>query len=353
MSAWRGGRSALGRPARRAAGCYPQRGKPCWDLRQGSPRCGCLPGEGGALLYGAPPAGRQAAIRSVGSLAGTSGKAPHAADSVISPRIVGGNPAPEGAWPWQVSFMENNKPICGGSLINEKWVVSAAHCFTKQLNLPTTQYDVLLGAYQLSIPPSSLVVTTVQQVISHPNYNNIDGSPGDIALVELKAPLDLNDYILPVCLPDSSAQFSMDTSCWVTGWGQVKDGEALPPPQTLQELEVPLIDQDTCNSLFNSAPAPDLPQNPVLDDMICAGYPEGGKDACHGDSGGPLVCRCDAGWTLAGVVSWGEGCAEPKHPGVYTLVPYYANWISDNVPNISFVACNHAGWHSSKGIKAL
>ncbi|XP_077773298.1 prostasin-like isoform X1 [Podarcis muralis] len=263
--------------------------------------------------------------------------------SVISPRIVGGNPAPEGAWPWQVSFMENNKPICGGSLINEKWVVSAAHCFTKGYE----QYDVLLGAYQLSIPPSSLVVTTVQQVISHPNYNGIDGSPGDIALVELKAPLDLNDYILPVCLPDSSAQFSMDTSCWVTGWGQVKDGEALPPPQTLQELEVPLIDRDTCNSLFNSAPAPDLPQNPVLDDMICAGYPEGGKDACHGDSGGPLVCRCDAGWTLAGVVSWGEGCAEPKHPGVYTLVPYYANWISDNVPNISFVACNHAGWQSA------
>ncbi|CAI5790579.1 transmembrane protease serine 9-like [Podarcis lilfordi] len=263
--------------------------------------------------------------------------------SVISPRIVGGNPAPEGAWPWQVSFMEKNQPICGGSLINEKWVVSAAHCFTKGYE----QYDVLLGAYQLSIPPSSLVVTAVGQVISHPDYNGNDGSPGDIALVELTASLDLSDYILPVCLPDSSAQFSMDTSCWVTGWGQVKDGEALPPPQTLQELEVPLIDRDTCNSLFNSAPAPDLPQNPVLDDMICAGYPEGGKDACHGDSGGPLVCRCDAGWTLAGVVSWGEGCAEPKHPGVYTLVPYYANWISDNVPNISFVACNHAGWHSA------
>ncbi|XP_033024291.1 serine protease 27-like, partial [Lacerta agilis] len=281
--------------------------------------------------------------------------------SEISPRIVGGDPAPEGAWPWQVIFMTNSQPICGGSLINEKWVVSAAHCFLKNQNLPAslvfdscfpsssgfTQYDVLLGAHQLTNPPPSLKVTTVQWVISHPDYNGKDGSPGDIALVELKASMDLKDYILPICLPDSSAQFSTNTTCWVTGWGQVKDGEALPPPQTLQELEVPLIDRDTCNSLFNSAPAPELPQNPVLDDMICAGYPEGGKDACHGDSGGPLVCRCDAGWTLAGVVSWGEGCAEPNHPGVYTLVPYYANWISENVPNITFVACNHAGWHSA------
>ncbi|XP_034991582.1 prostasin-like [Zootoca vivipara] len=262
---------------------------------------------------------------------------------VLSPRIVGGDAAPEGAWPWQVSFMEGTKPVCGGSLINEKWVVSAAHCFTKGFE----QYEVLLGAHKLSNPSSNLVTTTVQQVISHPDYKEHDGSPGDIALAELKDSLHFNNYTLPICLPDSSAQFSMNATCWVTGWGQVKDGVALNPPQILQELEVPLIDRDTCNSLFNSAPAPDLPENPVLNDMICAGYPEGGKDACHGDSGGPLVCRCEAGWTLAGVVSWGQGCAEPNHPGVYTLVPYYANWIADHVPNLNFVECNRAGWHSA------
>uniref|UniRef100_A0A8C0JD42 Peptidase S1 domain-containing protein n=1 Tax=Chelonoidis abingdonii TaxID=106734 RepID=A0A8C0JD42_CHEAB len=112
----------------------------------------------------------------------------------------------------------------------------------------------------------------------------------------------------------------------------------LTAPKTLQEVQVPLIDRDTCNSLFNTGSYPDDPQgiNPIKQDMICAGYPQGEKDACQGDSGGPLVCEWDSAWLLAGVVSWGVECARPNRPGVYILLPPYADWIQGYVPTIPF-----------------
>ncbi|XP_062992945.1 prostasin-like [Elgaria multicarinata webbii] len=246
---------------------------------------------------------------------------------VISPRIVGGDPASEGSWPWQVSILYNNLPACGGSLIDNQWVLSAAHCF---LNVQDN-YEVQLGAFMLDNPSSNLKISAVGQIIPHPDYNGKDGSRGDIALVELASPVNFTDYILPICLPDSSEQFSPGTLCWVTGWGQIREGENLQSPKILQELQVPIIDRDQCNELYNINPSEEYGTNPVKDDMICAGYPEGGKDACQGDSGGPLVCKRDGSWTQAGVVSWGDGCAEKNRVGVYTSVPYYANWIQETM----------------------
>ncbi|XP_062992942.1 serine protease 27-like [Elgaria multicarinata webbii] len=266
---------------------------------------------------------------------------------INSPRIVGGQAAAYGSWPWQVAIFQGGYFICGGSLIAEQWVLSAAHCFLG--STATSQYDLLLGAYELLNLTSTVVESSVEQILTHPDYNGKAGSSGDIALLELRAPVNFTKNILPTCLPDSSAQFPLNADCWVTGWGNIQEGVLLPSPLTLQEVKLPLMSQAACNNIFNSHPVGVLGKNPIKPDMICAGNQNSGKDSCQGDSGGPLVCKLQGRWTQAGVVSWGVGCASPFHPGVYTSVPFYANWIqatmngesqnggSQNAPVVTFL----------------
>ncbi|XP_062992939.1 serine protease 27-like [Elgaria multicarinata webbii] len=238
----------------------------------------------------------------------------------ISPKIIGGQPASPGSWPWQVLVVCVERYYCGGSLIAEQWVLTAAHC-VKCNN--TSDYKVLLGAYQLSKPSDSEIRSDVEQIEIHPDYYPFISA--DIALVKLKAPVEFTDYIHPISLLHSLEEVPMDADCWVTGWGDIKYNVSLPDPQTLQELKVPLINRSACNDLFNSDD--DNPMDPVKPGMLCAGYAEGGKNAAEGDSGGPLVCKREGGWTQVGVVSFVIRSTEPKGPGVYTSVSAYFKWI--------------------------
>ncbi|XP_009954248.1 PREDICTED: transmembrane protease serine 5 [Leptosomus discolor] len=159
---------------------------------------------------------------------------------------------------------------------------------------------------------------SVEKIIYHPLYdgNSLDY---DIALMKLQVPLNFSDAVRAVCLPPSHQDLFQGAQCWVSGWGYTRPDQAQ-VTETLKEALVPLIGTKRCNSSCMYA-------GELTARMLCAGHPRGKIDACQGDSGGPLVCRDESVWRLVGIVSWGQGCAEPNRPGVYTNVAQLLPWI--------------------------
>ncbi|XP_052045713.1 serine protease 42-like [Apodemus sylvaticus] len=234
-------------------------------------------------------------------------------------KIMGGMDAEEGKWPWQVSVRVRHMHICGGSLINSQWVLTAAHCIHSR-----TQYNVKMGDRSVYRQNTSLVIP-VQKIFVHPKFSTAIIVKNDIALLKLKHPVNFTSNIHPVCVPIETFHVKAGTRCWVTGWGKPDPGAPKVPTEILQEVDQNIILYEKCNEMLKRATSgsADL----VKRGMICA-YKEGGKDACQGDSGGPLSCKFNDKWVQVGVVSWGISCGRRGHPGVYTDVAFYSKWLS-------------------------
>ncbi|KAM9268899.1 chymotrypsin-like protease CTRL-1 [Cariama cristata] len=231
-----------------------------------------------------------------------------------SERIINGQDAVSGSWPWQVSLQSRwGSHFCGGSLINENWVVTAAHC-----EFNPYSHVVVLGEYDHNSNTESTQVKTVARAITHPSWDpyNINN---DIALLKLSSPAQLGRRVSPVCLAPANVALPTNLQCVTTGWGRTNtNSQAL--AARLQQVTLPLISQSECMQHWG---------NRITNAMLCAGGV--GASSCHGDSGGPLVYQDGNIWTLIGIVSWGNSNCNVRVPAVYTRVSQFRNWIDSTV----------------------
>uniref|UniRef100_A0A8C3ED72 Coagulation factor IX n=1 Tax=Corvus moneduloides TaxID=1196302 RepID=A0A8C3ED72_CORMO len=226
-------------------------------------------------------------------------------------RVVGGSESMKGEVPWQVLLVNSyGLGFCGGSIINEKWVVTAAH---------SRVTSVSAGEHNVESDDHTEQWRKVVRLLPHPTYNAaVNEYHNDIALLELDQPLTFNSYVTPICL--GSREFTnallKQGIGTVSGWGkQLFHGRTA---TTLQVLRVPFVDRPTCLKSTSTT---------ILHNMFCAGFPSGGRDTCEGDSGGPYTTEIEGTWFLTGITSWGEECALPGKYGIYTRVSKYVNWI--------------------------
>ncbi|XP_014276558.1 serine protease filzig [Halyomorpha halys] len=239
-------------------------------------------------------------------------------------RIVGGKGATFGEWPWQVLVREATwlglftKNKCGGVLITNKYVITAAHCQPGFL----ASLIAVFGEYDISgeLESKRSVTRPVRRVIVHRLYDAATFE-NDIALLELDSPVQFDQHIVPICMPKDNEDFTGRIAT-VTGWGRLKYGGGV--PSVLQEVQVPVMENAVCQEMFHTAGH----AKTILNSFICAGYANGQRDSCEGDSGGPLMIeRPDGHWALAGTVSHGIKCAAPYLPGVYMRTTYYKPWL--------------------------
>ncbi|XP_020852819.1 granzyme A [Phascolarctos cinereus] len=234
--------------------------------------------------------------------------------------IIGGDEVYPHSRPYMALILEGKK-LCGGVLIKENWVITAAHCSIKR----TT--NVILGAHSKSKKEAEKQIMTVKKEIPYPCYDQTTHE-GDLKLLQLNGKVKITKAVRLLKLPQSGKDIKPGTACQVAGWGKTVN-RSNKPSDTLREVNVTVIDRKICNDEDHYNLKPFIGPN-----MICAGDINGGKDSCDGDSGGPLICQ----GSFTGITSFGlpGKCGVPQGPGVYTLLSVkYLNWIKNTIKRVA------------------
>jgi len=245
--------------------------------------------------------------------------------------IVGGKQSDPGAWPWQVRLYQDagdDSGFCGGSLIGNRWVLTAAHCM-QDVSSVQVGYGDNDRTKQKRVDSVRIIVN---KKFDHETFVN------DVALVELAKPITFGNGVTKVSLDKGDAlKTAMGQTAYVTGWGSLLDQDELYKrwpdgnipwkmlaPYKLREVDVKVQTLQQCRDNYGG-------NEQIPADHLCAGYDAGQKDSCQGDSGGPLVFKTKDGWQQIGIVSFGRGCARKNLYGVYTRVDTFRDWIAAQI----------------------
>ncbi|KAL4716762.1 hypothetical protein ACJJTC_001918 [Scirpophaga incertulas] len=225
-------------------------------------------------------------------------------------RIVGGEDIEITEAPYQVSLVNKGRHSCGGTIVSRDIIITAAHCV---VGANPANYQIRAGS---SFSQRGGELYPVGDILYHPGFtfNKMDY---DIAIMWVSRPIQFSDRIAAIDMAEAGDEISDGELTEVTGWGNLKESGG--QPSILQRVFVAKVNDEMCNKAY-------YPSYTITPNMLCAGSSEGGKDACQGDSGGPLIYN----GKLAGVVSWGLGCARPKYPGVYAKISAFRPWLEEN-----------------------
>jgi len=235
--------------------------------------------------------------------------------SISNGRVIGGQDAKHGAWPWQILLLNNNQASCGGTIIGPYHIVTASHCVVDRRSgrvMAAYRFTVRVGDNDRRYKDTGEQDYRVSKVFSHPSFSYSTMS-SDVTVLQLSSPIRFNNYVKPACLP--SAPAPVGTKCYITGWGR-NNRNVRAMHTKLQQAQMPIISTGQCAYFMRR-----VARLPIGSSNLCSGYGRTRVSGCQGDSGGPFVCQINGKWELHGAVSWGSQDCSSRY-NEYTV---YAN----------------------------